>query len=99
VAESLNTGKEIEFADGQKVLIKPLTIRQLRKFMKVIQNLSTDMTTINDEEVDNMVEAASIALEKAAPELAADRDALEDALDMRCFNELISVAMGADPNE
>jgi hypothetical protein len=45
-----------------------------------------------------MVEAAAIALEKANPDLAADRDQLEDLLDMRSFNELLAVAIGADPN-
>jgi hypothetical protein len=30
--------------------------------------------------------------------LAADEDALEDALDLRSFQELMAVAMGGDPN-
>ena len=33
--KDLHEGVEIVFADGNKRVIKPLTIRQLRKFMKV----------------------------------------------------------------
>jgi hypothetical protein len=45
-----------------------------------------------------MVEAAAIILEKIAPEIAEDSDALEDILDIKSFNEMISAAMGTDPN-
>ena len=97
MADQLNQGKEIVLANGEKVEVKPLTIRQLRKFMKVVVDLNLD-GTLDDEQIDKMLEAASIALEKASPELSADKEALEDALDMRCFNEILSIAVGADPN-
>jgi hypothetical protein len=45
-----------------------------------------------------MVEAASIALLAVDPELAEDKDKLEDALDLRCFGELMAAAMGSDPS-
>jgi hypothetical protein len=45
-----------------------------------------------------MISAAAIALRKADPELAADRDALEDILDLRTFAEVMAAAMGSDPN-
>lgn len=53
---------------------------------------------MTDEDIDKMVEAAGIALAKVDPELAEDPEALEDILDLRCFGELMSAAMGADPN-
>lgn len=95
----IREGKEVVFADGKKRTIYPLTIRQLRKFMKVAKKLNfEDSQDLSDEDFGNMVEAASIALEKADSEIAADKDALEDVLDMRSFNELLAGAMGADPN-
>src|SRR6056300_110122 len=96
--KDLHEGVEIVFADGNKRVIKPLTIRQLRKFMKVANELKTDDEGMTDADIDRMVEAASIALAKVDPDLAGDPEGLEDILDLRCFGELMSAAMGADPN-
>lgn len=90
-------GTEILFADGKTRTIKPLTIRNLRKFMKVIKDLKTD-DTLEDADIDVMVEAASIALIAVDPVLAGNTEALEDALDLRCFGELMGAAMGSDPS-
>ena len=97
--KDIHEGRAIVFADGKTRIIKPLTIRQLRKFMKVAANLQVkNESEMTDDDVDAMVEAASIALAKVDPELAEDLDALEDVLDLRCFAELMSAAMGNDPN-
>lgn len=101
--DDLRVGFDIVFADGVARKIKPLTIRQLRSFMKVMdkmQNLDTEDATqsMSDEDIDNMVEAAAIALSKVDKELSEDSDALEDALDLRCFGALMAAAMGNDPN-
>jgi hypothetical protein len=54
---------------------------------------------MTDEDIDKMVSAAAIALKKADPELAADRDALEEILDLATFAEVMAAAMGnPDPN-
>ena len=90
-------GTEILFADGKKRVIRPLTIRNLRKFMKVVKDLKTD-DNLEDKDIDVMVEAAGIALISVDPELAEDTEALEDALDLRCFGELMNAAMGSDPS-
>ena len=83
---------------GEKeVEIRPLTIRQLRKFVKVIKNLNTESNDLSDKDIDKMVEAASIALEKADPELAANSDGIEDVLDIKTFNVILTAAMGANP--
>jgi hypothetical protein len=92
-------GTEIMFADGKKRTIKPLTIKHLREFMKVANEMKSDNETgMTDEDIDKMISAAAIALRKADPELAADRDALEDILDLRTFAEVMAAAMGSDPN-
>jgi hypothetical protein len=96
----MHKGTDIVFADGKTRSIKPLTIRSLREFMKVANDMkSTDEGSLSDEDIDKMVAAAKIALKKVDPELAADDEALEDALDLRSFQELMSVAMGGDPNQ
>lgn len=84
----------IEFADGQVRIVKPLTIKSLRKFVKVMEGLNVGDANLNDEMIDKMVEAASIVLEQVDPELARDREAVEAALDMDVFQKLMAVAMG-----
>lgn len=98
--KSLREGKKITFADGKERVVYPLTIRQLRKFIKAMKELQTDKPSseMSDDEIDLMVQAASIALEKVDPDLAADLEGLEDVLDIKIFNELLAAAMGADPN-
>ncbi len=98
MADELNKGTEIELADGQKVYMKPLTIKQLRKFYKVVKGLDLD-GPLEDEQIDVMVDATAIALEKCAPKLAKDKEGLEDLLDMSSFSKILAVAVGADPNE
>lgn len=98
--KDIHEGKAIVFADGKTRTIRPLTIRQLRKFMKVANNIQSKTDgEMTDEDIDAMVEAASIALAKIDPELSADLDGLEDILDLKCFGELMAAAMGNDPNE
>jgi hypothetical protein len=97
--KDIRNGAEILFADGKKRIIKPLTIRQLRKFMKVANNMKPgEDGQMSDEDIDRMVESASIALMATDPELAADPEALEDILDLRSYSDLMSAAMGNDPN-
>jgi hypothetical protein len=95
--KDLFLGKEILFADGKKRTIRPLTIRNLRKFMKIVKDLKSE-DNLTDEDIDVMVEAAAVALTAVDPELAEDSEALEDALDLRCFGELMNAAMGSDPS-
>ncbi len=83
----------------QEVTIRPLSLRQLRRFVKVVKLLDGATDDLSDEDIDNMIEAASIALEKAAPELSADKDALQDVIDIQTFNLILQAAMGVDPEE
>jgi hypothetical protein len=68
--------------------------------MKVANEMKTnDEAGMTDEDIDKMISAASIALRKADPVLAADRELLEDVLDLRTFGEVMAAAMGSDPNQ
>ena len=95
----LRESRAIVLADNTEIEVHPLTIRQLRKFMKAVDGLNATAESLSDEDITKMMEAAAIALEKSHPELAKDVDALEDKLDLRSFNALLSAAMGTDPNE
>jgi len=93
-------GVDITFSDGKKRTVKPLTIKSLREFMKVANDMkqNNDEGGMSDEDIDKMVSAAAIALKKADPELASDRDALEEILDLSTFAQVMAAAMGNDPN-
>ena len=101
--KDLREGQEITFADGVNRKVFPLTIRQLRSFMKIADKLNVDGEQgLSDADIDNMVSAAAIALQKVDPDLANDEDALEDALDLKCVGALMAASMGnevvEDPN-
>lgn len=98
--KDLHQGTAVVFADGKTRVIRPLTIRQLRKFMVIANELKVgEDGGMSDEDIDRMVDAAAIALAKVDPELANDLEGLEDILDLRCFAELMAAAMGNDPND
>jgi hypothetical protein len=61
--------------------------------MKEMENSEDD-----DKSVDLMVEAAQVILAVIEPEIADDPELVEDLLDIKSFNQLISAAMGTDPN-
>lgn len=92
---NVKKGRDIEFLDGVVRNVKPLTISLLRKFVVVLTKIrSTDVESISDEDIDNMIAAASIILSKVDPELAEDLDKIEEAIDLEIFSQLLEVAMG-----
>lgn len=92
---NIRPGVEIAFADKTRT-IYPVSLRQLRKLNKVMKDM--ELSEDDDKSVDLMVEAASIILEAIEPEIAGDPELVEDLLDIKSFNQLISAAMGTDPN-
>ena len=91
--------EEIQLQNGVNVKLKPLTIKELRKFMAAISK--TAEVTTEDETLTILIDACAVALEKQLPELVADRDALEDALDVPTINRILEICGGIkmdDPN-
>lgn len=54
---------------------------------------------MNEENIDLMVDAAQLILSFVDPDVAENRDDVEDLVDIRNFNQMVSAAMGTDPNE
>ena len=91
--------EEIELQDGSKVKLKPLSIKELRKFMEAIKK--TAEVSTEEETLNILIDACAVALEKQLPDLVKDRDALEDALDVPTINRILEVCGGIkmdDPN-
>lgn len=91
--------EQIQLQNGATVNLKPLTIKELRKFMAAISK--TAEVTTEDETLTILIDACAVALEKQLPELVADRDAFEDVLDVPTINRILEVCGGIkmdDPN-
>lgn len=99
MATTVYSVEEIELQNGSKVTLKPLTIKELRKFMAAVQK--TADTKTEDETLTVLIDACAVALERQLPDLVKDRDALEDALDVPTINRILEVCGGIkldDPN-
>lgn len=96
---NIRPGKTIVFADGVERTIYPVTLRNMRKLMAAVKNLEVDeSTTLDDDAINKMVEAAKIVFIGVDEDLANDPERIEDVVDIKSFNEMLSAAMGADPN-
>jgi hypothetical protein len=99
LATTVYNVEEIQLQNGQTAKLKPLSIKELRKFMIAIQK-TADVKT-EDETLTILIDACAIALEKQLPDLVKDREALEDALDVPTMNRILEVCGGIkldDPN-
>jgi hypothetical protein len=98
MAEDIREGVEITFADKKRV-IYPVSLRNLRKLNKVLKTMGGNTADIADEDIDSMIGAAIIALGAEFDiDSEVDREKVEEIVDIKTFNLLISAAMGADPN-
>ncbi len=91
--------EEIQLQNGATVKLKPLTIKELRKFMAAIAK--TAEVTTEDETLTILIDACAVALEKQLPDLVKNRDAFEDTLDVPTINRILEVCGGIkmdDPN-
>ena len=91
--------EEIELQNGAKAKLKPLSIKQLRKFMEVVKKIQDSQE--EDVTLGILIDACAVALETQLPDLVADRDKLEEALDVPTINRILEVCGGIkmdDPN-
>jgi len=98
MAENVRPGTKIVFADNVERTVYPVSLRLLRTLNEVMKDLQVEEDTLSEETIDRMVDAAVVVFQQVDPELAKDRDAVEDLVDIRTFNQLVGAAMGADPN-
>jgi shikimate 5-dehydrogenase len=84
---------EITLLNGETVSMRPLKISLLRKFMKKFEAIA-DVAADNDKSMDVLIDCVQIAMEQYKPELAADKEALEDNLDLPSVYKVIEAASG-----
>jgi len=84
---------EIELLDGTKITMRPLKISLLREFMKTFQTIG-DVADDNDASMDVLLDCVQIAMKQYAPDLAVDRERLEDSIDLPSVYKVIEAASG-----
>lgn len=90
-----------ELLDGTEVIIRPLNIKRLRKFMAVVNEMQNANTDDEDEILNYLVRGSAIAIGQKSPQLENDLENLEEILDMETIHRIFELAGGVklnDPN-
>lgn len=90
---------ELELINGDVINVKPLNLKNLREVMKEWAKAAEAKD--EDEFLDTIINCTQIAFKQFNPSLAADRDALEEALDLQTMYKILEVAAEIklnDPN-
>jgi hypothetical protein len=94
---------EIKLSNGKTITVKPLTIKNLKKFLAVVKKLQEDSVKSEDDAMEIFIEAGMVCMEQFAPELAADKDLFEDTIEVPTLMKVLEIAGGLklnndDPN-
>lgn len=91
---------EIELSDKTTLVLKPLPIKQLRKFMEIIRSI--DKLAEDDEQgMEIFIQGAMICLENIRPDLSTDKDKFENLIEVPTMMKILEVCGGlklTDPN-
>jgi hypothetical protein len=98
VATSVYTAEEIKLQNGKEVTLKPLNIKNLRKFMKKFKELDTFKDGDDDKVVDFLIEVGQLCLASLYKEYE-DTDKFEDAVDMPTVHKIIEICGGVKLND
>jgi len=91
----------IQLSNGVEIEIRPLTIKNLKKFTTVIKKLSEADLEDETAAMDIFVEAGMICMQQFNPELAQDKEIFEDVIEVPTLMKILEVAGGLkinDPN-
>jgi hypothetical protein len=104
MASTVYTVEEVSLQDDSVVVLKPLTIKTLRKFMKVMEGFGSAEN--EDEGFEVLLDAAALCLKSSRPEFwdnVEDKhsEEFEDVADMPTIYKVLDVCGGIklnDPN-
>jgi hypothetical protein len=93
MAEKAKDKKKVTLIDGTEIAVQPLKISLLKPFMKKFAEL-TGVAEDNEKSMDVLLECVQIALKQYSPELAEDREKIEDNIDLPTVYDIIDAASG-----
>jgi hypothetical protein len=103
LATSVYVTEEIGLQDETSVTLKPLNIKTLRSFMKIMERFGEEGTT-DEQGLEVLLDASALCLRAERPEFWNDdkhTEAFEDAVDMPTVYHILDVCGGIklnDPN-
>ena len=90
---TINEAKQVTLIDGTVISVRPLKISLLRPFMSKFEKIA-EVAEDNDKSMTLLMDCVQIALQQYSPEIATDRKALEDNLDLPTVYKIIEEASG-----
>lgn len=105
MAKTVYTEETIQLQTGEDVILKPLPIKYLKQFNEKLNDLKEEWRKEEGDEdaaMDLLIDLSAICIKKQFPELAADRELLEEALDLLTIYKILDVCGGLklnDPNQ
>lgn len=99
MATTIYDTAELELENGDKIIVKPLPIKQLKKFMKVIRKLDSEDIKNEEDAMDIFIEASMICLEKSRPDLSEDKDSFEDSVNVPTMMKILEICGGLKMND
>lgn len=92
---------EIELEDGTIVLLKPLSIKALRKFMTIIEKAGEDSVKNEEDMMDIFVEAAVHSLRALSPLSFTDKteEEMEELVTLPTIMKILEVCGGLKPTD
>jgi hypothetical protein len=94
MAEKPKDNKQtITLVDNTEIAVRPLKLSLLRPFMVKFGELAA-VADDNDKSMDILMDCVQIAMKQYKPELAEDRDQLEELLDLPTVYKIIDAASG-----
>lgn len=94
---------DIKLSNGSTINVKPLTIKNLKKFLAVVKKLQEDTIQSEEDAMEVFIEAGMICMEQFAPDLSTNKDLFEDTIEIPTLMKILEVAGGLklnneDPN-
>lgn len=93
MATTINEATKIALLDGTEIELRPLKISLLRDFMKSFEKIAESADN-NEASMNLLLDCVQIALKQFKPEIAEDRKALEDILDLPTVYKIVEEASG-----
>jgi inhibitor of KinA sporulation pathway (predicted exonuclease) len=87
------TEQQVTLIDGTVLNVRPLKISLLRDFMSKFEGIAK-VSDDNAKSMDLLIECVQIAMKQYMPEIADDRAALEENLDLPTVYKIVEEASG-----
>lgn len=95
MATTVNEEKTVTMIDGTTINVRPLKISLLREFMKKFEGIAK-VAEDNEKSMNVLMECVQIAMRQYSPELAANKEQLEENLDLPTVYKIVEEASGVN---